>query len=460
MQQTLIDDRYVVRDLLGSGGMAEVYRARDEVLGRDVALKVLRGGCGGGEEFVGRFKREARSAAALSHPNIVPVYDQGRSEDGTHYIAMECVTGGTLKERILERGPLPPGEAVGISLHISRALAAAHRRGIVHHDIKPRNILLTESGVPKVADFGIARAAGSSGVSGSCTGQVFGTAKYMSPEQARGEPASPGSDLYSLGVVLYEMLTGEAPFDDPNPLLLAEMHLEEPPRAPSETAPEIPGELDALVLVLLSKSPASAAELAGRLERLLAGLSPATGGPTQDPVPETRGHRDPGGRLRGKARRRRGRAALALAAGIVLLGGLGWAALGGSGEGEVVGTFRDEVRETTREGGAGDEPRPPVEVPGLSGLMLDEAEAELSRSGLEPGARTETASGTASPGVVTAQDPSPGTEVETGATVDLVVVAGGGGEVIGPGATPESPVHDQYGTGHTLLLHGGDGSMR
>src|SRR3712207_5203945 len=191
--------------------MAEVYLAHDDILDRDVALKVMSGRYAGDEEFVERFKREAQSAAALSHPNIVSIFDRGASEDGTYYIAMEYLPGGTLKDRILKRGALEPRTAAEVALQTAEALHAAHERGIIHRDIKPRNILITDSGNVKVTDFGIARAADATTT--SHLGDILGTAKYMSPEQAMGEPVGPASDLYSLGVVLYEMLTGRVPFE-------------------------------------------------------------------------------------------------------------------------------------------------------------------------------------------------------------------------------------------------------
>jgi len=217
--QQLVDNRYRIVQPLGNGGMAEVYLAHDDILDRDVALKVMSGRYASDEEFVERFKREAQSAAALSHPNIVSIFDRGASEDGTYYIAMEYLPGGTLKDHITKRGALPPRTAAAVALQIAEALCAAHERGVIHRDIKPHNILITESGDVKVTDFGIARAASSSTM--TRTGSILGTAHYISPEQAMGEPVGPASDLYSLGVVLYEMLTGELPFDAETPLGIA-----------------------------------------------------------------------------------------------------------------------------------------------------------------------------------------------------------------------------------------------
>lgn len=279
MQQTLIDNRYRLVELLGSGGMAEVYLARDGVLERDVALKVLRRQYASDEEFVERFRQEARSAARLSHPNIVSVYDQGRSEgdDGaSYYIAMEYVPGGTLRDRIRQEGALAPDEAAGVALQVAEALRAAHERGVIHRDIKPQNVLLTEGGdAAKVTDFGIARAA-SAATRMTRTGIVLGTAGYMSPEQAKGEPVGPPSDLYSLGAVLYEALTGNLPYEAESALGQAVKHISEPPPSPREANPEVPEALDAVTVKLLAKDPEerypSAAALAEDLERIRSGL--------------------------------------------------------------------------------------------------------------------------------------------------------------------------------------------
>src|ERR687889_2103529 len=222
-RKTIVDDRYDVGRGLGSGGMGEVFLARDRVLGRDVALKVLRRQYAGDSEFAERFLREARSAASLSHPNIVQVYDRGETEDGTSYIAMEYVPGGTLKEQIERRGPFGASETAAVGAQITDAIGAAHERGVIHRDIKPQNVLVTASGDLKVTDFGIARAA--SAVTSSASSTVFGTVAYISPEQAMGEPVGPASDLYSLGVVLYEMLTGELPYTADTPLGIAMKHV-------------------------------------------------------------------------------------------------------------------------------------------------------------------------------------------------------------------------------------------
>jgi serine/threonine-protein kinase len=276
MRVNIVDNRYVLGESLGSGGMGEVYLARDRVLERDVALKVLRSQYAGNEEFAERFRREARSAAGLSHPNIVQVYDRGETQDGTSYIAMEYVPGGTLKEQIERRGPFGASETAAVGAQITDAIGAAHERGVIHRDIKPQNVLVTASGDLKVTDFGIARAA--SAVTSSASSAIFGTAGYISPEQALGEPVGPASDLYSLGVILYEMLTGELPFTADNSIAVCMKHVTEPLRPPKQLNPSIPEGMDALVVKLLAKDPAnryaSATELLNDLERVRDGLPP------------------------------------------------------------------------------------------------------------------------------------------------------------------------------------------
>ena len=256
--------------------MAEVFLVHDAVLERDVALKVLRSQYRGDEEFYERFGREARSAASLSHPNIVQVYDRGETPDGTCYIAMEYVSGGTLKDRLDERGPIEPERALAVTAQVAEALWAAHERGVVHRDIKPQNILVTDMGHLKVTDFGIARAASASTI--SATNAVFGTAGYLSPEQALGEPATPRSDLYSLGIVLYEMLTGVVPYRADNPVAVCMKHVTEPLTPPRRVDPTIPEIVDALVVKMLAKDPAdrpaSAAELLDDIDNVRRGAHP------------------------------------------------------------------------------------------------------------------------------------------------------------------------------------------
>ena len=267
---TLFDGRYRIVRKLGAGGMANVYLAEDEDLGRRVAIKILNDRYANDDLFIERFRREAKSAAALSHPNIVSVYDRGEAE-GTYYIAMEVIEGRSLKELIMTRGPLPIAQALAYTHEILDALRFAHRHGIIHRDIKPHNILIGER--LKVTDFGIARAGASQMTE---AGSIMGTAQYLSPEQARGAPVSASSDLYSAGIVLYEMLTGKVPFSGDSAIEIAMKHLNDPPKPPSKIRPEIPDELDAVVLRALSKNPEdryqTAEEFSEDLHRVEAGL--------------------------------------------------------------------------------------------------------------------------------------------------------------------------------------------
>jgi len=269
---TIFDGRYRIVRRLGAGGMANVYLAEDGQLGRRVAIKILNDRFSEDESFVERFEREAKSAAGLSHPNIVSIYDRGEAE-GTYYIAMEVVEGKTLKEVIRASGRLRPAQAIAYTRQILSALRFAHRNGIVHRDIKPHNILVGPEERLKVTDFGIARAGASQMTE---TGSIMGTAQYLSPEQARGAQVTGASDLYSVGIVLYEMLTGEVPFTGDTPVEIAMKHLNEPPKPPSSRAPGIPADLDRVVVRALAKTPddryTSAEELDSDLARIEAGL--------------------------------------------------------------------------------------------------------------------------------------------------------------------------------------------
>ena len=269
---TLFDGRYRIQRKLGAGGMADVYLAEDQELGRRVAIKILNGRHANDAQFIERFRREAKNAAALNHPNIVSIYDRGEAED-TYYIAMEFLDGRTLKELIVGHGAAPVRVAIEYARQILSALRFAHRHGIVHRDIKPHNVLVDAEGRVKVTDFGIARAGTSQMTE---TGSIVGTAQYLSPEQAKGGEVDQRSDLYSLGVVLYELLTGKTPFEGDTPVEVAMKHLSNAPKPPSELRKDIPPELDMVVLRALAKDPndryQSADEMEGDLDRVARGL--------------------------------------------------------------------------------------------------------------------------------------------------------------------------------------------
>jgi serine/threonine-protein kinase len=247
----VIDERYKITAHLGSGGMAEVYCATDLQLGRNVALKILHGRFAEDEQFVERFKREASSAAGLAHQHVVAVYDRGEW-DGTSYIAMEYVAGRTLKQIVVEDGPLAPQRAVDLTVQILRAARFAHRRGIIHRDFKPQNVIVDDDDRAKVTDFGIARAGASDMTQ---TGSILGTAQYLSPEQAQGHAVGARSDLYSIGIVLYELLTGKVPFEADSAVTIALKQVSEAPIPPSQINPRVTPELESVVLRALAKEP-------------------------------------------------------------------------------------------------------------------------------------------------------------------------------------------------------------
>jgi eukaryotic-like serine/threonine-protein kinase len=452
-----LSDRYLLSGLLGTGGMAEVFLAHDRMLDRDLALKVLKEHYAKDERFVRRFQKEARSAAALNHPNVVQIYDQGRAEDGRYYIAMEHMSGGSLEDLILRRGPLGASEATRLASQVAEALHAAHIRGIVHRDIKPQNVLLDKAGHAKVVDFGIALAASRTSTSG--TNLLFGTPSYMSPEQAMGERVGPGSDLYSLGVVLYEMLTGTLPFAAEGPLATAMKHLTKLPLPPRKRNPSVPEAMEALVMGLLTKDPEdryppSAAQLIEDLRRAREGF-PLTFAETAG-YPETL--REPrSGPLsvladspRSNPRRRRsvGIRLVALAALLVLLGGLGWdlsrdleglktvgavKSLEGGGEGGTLVAPKGLVgaREDGSGKGAGQE------VPASASASASSPPASVSASASAAPQRQASEPPAPEPGV---EEPSATSQVPEGSS-------GSGGQAAGtlnPGAGGESAAQEQY----------------
>ena len=251
LEGKLLGGRYEIIEKIGNGGMATVYRATDKVLKRDVAVKILRDEFTTDEEFIKRFEVEAQSAARLTHPNIVSIYDVG-VEDNFNYIVMELIRGKTLKEIILEeKGPLPWKWSVNVAIQIASALETAHRNNIIHRDIKPHNIIITEDGIAKVTDFGIAKAVSNSTI--TAFGTTIGSVHYFSPEHARGGFTDAKSDLYSLGVVLYEMVTGKVPFDADTPVSVALKHMQEKPQEPIEVNPNVPMAVNKIIMKALQK---------------------------------------------------------------------------------------------------------------------------------------------------------------------------------------------------------------
>src|SRR4051794_3854728 len=278
-QPRLLGGRYQVGELLGYGGMAEVHRGRDLRLGRDVAIKTLRNDLARDATFQLRFRREAQNAASLNHPAIVAVYDTGEERGSAGetlpYIVMEFVNGRTLKEVLAAEGRLMPRRALEIVADICAAIEFSHRHGIIHRDIKPGNVMLTQTGQIKVMDFGIARALASGASTMTQTSAVIGTAQYLSPEQARGEPVDARSDVYSTGCVLFELLTGHPPFVGDNPVSVAYQHVREDAKPPSMSNRDVSPDVDAVVLKALAKNPLnryqSAAEMRADVLRAAAG---------------------------------------------------------------------------------------------------------------------------------------------------------------------------------------------
>jgi hypothetical protein len=374
----VLNDRYEIEAPLGRGGMATVYRGTDRVLGRTVAIKVLADRFAGDDKFVTRFRREAQAAAGLNHPNIVAIFDTGDHDDA-HYIVMEYVEGETLADLLNRDGALPPERAADISASVAAALEVAHQTGLVHRDVKPGNVMLTPERALKVMDFGIARAAADDTL--TQTGTVLGTAAYLSPEQAQGLAVDARSDLYSLGCVLYEMLTGRQPFTGDSPVSVAYKHVNEEPVPPSRVIPDVPPELDAVTMRAMAKDPGDRFPSAQAMREALAAgagvpaavsvgtpTEPITGrrGDTAVMPPITEEGPPPGERPPGGPRRWLPIALIA--ATLIAVVGLVWLALGSDG--------RDGRR---RERGAAEETTPALSVEqamaGLEDVVVEGAAA-------------------------------------------------------------------------------------
>jgi serine/threonine-protein kinase len=417
----LLGGRYQVGELLGYGGMAEVHQGRDSRLGRDVAIKLLRADLARDATFQMRFSREAQNAAALNHPAIVAVYDTGEeyapTGESLPYIVMEYVNGRTLKEVLTAEGPLQPRRALEISADVCAALEFSHRHGIIHRDIKPGNIMLTQTGQVKVMDFGIARALASGASTMTQTSAVIGTAQYLSPEQARGEAVDARSDVYATGCVVFELLTGHPPFVGDNPVSVAYQHVREDPKPPSSSNRDVTPDLDAVVLKALAKNPLnryqSAAEMRADLLRAANGR-PVLATPVlaDDPgtVIDTPPRVGPNGvrptlpaRV-GNPQRRRASTWVMVA--LSLLGLVAVVALG-------TGLYLTSRTEQTK-------------VPNVLKLETNTAIKQIQDARLKIGGPTMVTDPNCTPGTVFSTDPAGGKVVDVNSTVNLSVCSGTG----------------------------------
>ena len=416
---TIFAGRYRLERKLGGGGMADVWLAEDQELGRKVAIKMLHDRYANDTQFVERFRREATHAAGLSHPNVVSIFDRGEA-GGSYFIVMEYVEGRTLKELIVTRGPCPVPVAISYVRQVLAALRYAHRNGIVHRDIKPHNVLVDHEGRVKVADFGIARA-GSSQMTEA--GSIIGTAQYLSPEQARGAPVDESSDLYSTGILLFELLTGKVPFTGETPVEIAMKHLSQVPPAPSSIRSEVPHDLDLVVLRALAKEPADRYRSAKEMDRdlELVGRGDAVGPETEEAAtmvlrgestaetsvqPRPAGY---GGDERYRAYEgqvKTGRAWwpwLVAAAAAIALGIGGWL---------LYDNIRDQI-----------DANEPVAVNIYTGILEQKAVALIDADGFEHNVR-RLPNADVQPGYVYQQDPEPGTKQPRGSIVTILVSSG------------------------------------
>jgi serine/threonine protein kinase/beta-lactam-binding protein with PASTA domain len=427
-----LSSRYELGEILGFGGMSEVHLARDTRLDRDVAIKVLRADLARDPTFYLRFRREAQNAAALNHPAIVAVYDTGEAETEAGplpFIVMEYVDGDTLRDIVRAEGPMAPRRAMEVIADVCAALDFSHRNGIVHRDVKPANIMINNAGAVKVMDFGIARAIADSSSPMTQTAAVIGTAQYLSPEQARGEQVDARSDVYSLGCVLFEILTGEPPFKGDSPVAVAYQHVREDPQLPSLVNDTVPRELDSIILKAMAKNPAnryqSAAEMRTDLVRVLGGQRPSAPMVMNDEdrttilgsvdsrqadfsgadkpaavaaAPRASRHGEPEDR----PRNRRGlKIALISAASIIVVA--------------IVGAFLWSL-------GPGADPKS-VTVPSVVGLASDEAQRELENAGLRVTVQ-EKPDASVPEGSAIGTNPAAGSQTELPGDIQLDVSSG------------------------------------
>ncbi|MEE8456594.1 MAG: Stk1 family PASTA domain-containing Ser/Thr kinase [Acidimicrobiia bacterium] len=485
MEERILSGRYRIVRHLARGGMADVFEAEDTLLNRPVAVKLLHANFASDHAFVARFRREAQAAANLSHPNIVAIYDWGQDED-TYFMVMELIRGRTLREIVKSEGPLLARRSAEIAAEAAAALSIAHQHGVFHRDIKPGNIMITEDGTVKVTDFGIARALDDSEEL-TRTGAVIGTATYFSPEQAQGLPADERSDVYSLGIVLYELLTGKPPFTGESPVAVAYQHVSEPAPSPDSVNPDVPREIAAIAEHAIRKKPEdrypTADEFRADLLRYLGGSEPIAAAaflaaaptamisPAAPPLPIARGPSSTATfDMPAEERSQAGYWAAVGALIVILLLGL-WLLLRllsggeptvgtveipmltGVPDAQAFETLQDmdlkvrTVRETSNEIGTGlvirtdppsgsnVEPRSVVDVvvsagpekfgvPDVIGENVDVAKAQIEAEGFFVGAREYVETEDFDENVVIAQSPGGGTAAAPGTTVDLIVSAG------------------------------------
>nr|WP_306428544.1 MULTISPECIES: Stk1 family PASTA domain-containing Ser/Thr kinase [unclassified Corynebacterium] len=422
----MIAGRYALGEIIGSGGMSEVYAATDTVLGRDVAVKMLRRDLARDINFRERFRREAQNSGKLNHPAIVAVFDTGEQEIdalNTPYIVMERVHGRTLRDIVRESGPMAPAEAARTLIPVAQALQASHDAGIIHRDIKPANVMITNTGSVKVMDFGIARALDDATSAMTQTSAVIGTAQYLSPEQARGKLADARSDVYALGCVLYETLTGRPPFEGDTPFAVAYQHVQEEPTRPSEfiadISPTAAINLDAVVLTAMAKHPADRYQTARAMEEDLERLERSAvteaarhyiepGAGAQHDAPAANPEPDPAAepRARHRASERssnRGLKAVAAVLSLIILG--------------VGGAFAYEYFNGSSIN------RQMVEIPDVTGQTEEGAVRALEELSLQVNV-VEQPSPSVPRGIALGTNPTPGSSVREGTTVQLTVSSG------------------------------------